>query len=110
MASLNHTAPAHPLVRNEPKSKSTSSVDDPFHLRSAERERRQTHASQQASTALAVAVIEGMLKTHRAFKQAHDSGERMGLLPLNPVQRIGLETAIDLLHHYVDTLSPETSG
>jgi hypothetical protein len=31
-------------------------------------------------------------------------------LLLNPVQCIGLQTTIDLLHHYVDTLVPGRGG
>jgi hypothetical protein len=107
MASRDHTARVCHLVRNEPKSESTSKVDRLLQQERAERERRQACESQRASTALALAVIEGMLKTPSSFKKTHKSG---GRLPLNPVQRIGLETALDLLRHHVDTLSSEISG
>jgi hypothetical protein len=110
MASIDHTARIRHLVRNEPKSKSTSTVDRPLHQGSAERERRQAYESQRASTALAVAVLEGMLKTNSTFKKTHRNGDRCGLLPLNAVQLIGLETAIEILHQHVDTLSSEVSG
>jgi hypothetical protein len=109
MASEDHTGRARVQVRNEPKSKSTPSVGETL-LRNAERERRMTYESEKAGTALALAVIEGMLKTHGTFKQTDQRGEMRGLLPLNPVQLIGLETAIDLLHHYAGTLSPEIRG
>jgi 2,3-bisphosphoglycerate-independent phosphoglycerate mutase len=110
MASIDHTARLRHLVRNEPKSKSTSTFDRPPHQGSVERERRQAHESQRASTALAVAVIEGMLKTHSTFKKTHKNGDRSGLLPFNAVQLIGLESAIEILHQHVDTLSSEVSG
>ncbi|GLQ97714.1 hypothetical protein [Dyella mobilis] len=110
MTFMDHTAPSCRWVQKDPKSKSTSSVDDARLSESAERERRQSYASQQAGTALAVAVIEGLLKAHRISKHAGETGKRTGLLPLNPVQQIGLETAIDLLHLHVDTLTPEGGG
>ncbi|GLQ98156.1 hypothetical protein [Dyella mobilis] len=110
MTSMDHTAASRHLVPIEPKSKSASSVDDARRAERAERERRQSYASQRAGTALAVAVIEGLLKAHRISKYAGDTGKRTNLLPLNPVQQIGLETAIDLLHLHVDTLSHEGGG
>jgi hypothetical protein len=110
MASRDHTARAYLLVRNEPKAESTSSIDDSLSPLSVEPMWRQTYASKRAGSALAIAVIEGMLKTHRQFARANKDGKRMGLLPLNTVQLIGLETAIDLLQQYVDTLDPEISG
>ncbi|GLQ98254.1 hypothetical protein [Dyella mobilis] len=110
MTYTNHTAPPRRWVPKDPKSKLTSSVDDARLAERAERERRQSYASQQAGTALAVAVIEGLLKAHRISKHAGDTGKRTHLLPLNPVQQIGLETAVDLLHHHVDMLSHEGGG
>jgi hypothetical protein len=110
MASRDHTARAYLLVRNEPNTASTSSIDDSPHPPGDESMWRQTYASKRAGSALAIAAIEGMLKTHRRFAQANKDGKRMGLLPFNPVQLIGLETAIDLLQQYVDTLDPETGG
>jgi hypothetical protein len=110
MASRDHTAHARLLVRNEPNSESTASAGESSHPLGAEQMWQQTWTSKRAGTALAVAVIEGMLKTHRKFQQANPGGKRLGLLPLNPVQLIGLEAAIDLLHHYVDMLDSEASG
>jgi hypothetical protein len=104
MASIDHTARSCHLVRTEPKSKSTSTVDAPLIGESEKRERRRACESRRAGAALAIAVMAGMLKHHRALKPAHTSGKSIGGLPLNPVQRVGLETAIDLLHHYVDML------
>ncbi|GLQ48401.1 hypothetical protein GCM10007862_34520 [Dyella lipolytica] len=69
-----------------------------------------TNASRMAGTALAVAVIEGILEKHSAFKREQKSGESGGFLPLNPVQLNGLNAAIYFLHHYVDTLTPELGG
>ncbi|MBM7131870.1 hypothetical protein [Dyella mobilis] len=66
--------------------------------------------SRRAGSALAVAVIEGLRRTHEQFVKTHPDGKRVGLLPLNPVQLIGLENAIDLLCEYVDTLTPEGGG
>jgi hypothetical protein len=110
MASMDHTAHARLLVRSEPKSKSTLTVDAPLSALSDERERRRTCETQRAGAALAIAVMDGLLKNHHALKRAHTSDKSGDLLPLNPVQRIGLETAIDLLHHYVDTLTPGRGG
>jgi hypothetical protein len=110
MASRDHKAHARHLVRNEPKSKSTLTIDAPVNAVTEEQERRRACDSQRAGAALAIAVMEGMLKNHRALKQAHTHGKSTGHLPLNPVQCIGLETAIDLLHHYVDTLTPGRGG
>jgi hypothetical protein len=104
MASIDHTARSRPLVRNEPKSKPTSTIEAPLNRLSEERERRQACEATRAGAALAIAVMEGMLKNHRAYEQALTRDKRTGHLSLNPVQYIGLETAIDLLHHYVDTL------
>jgi hypothetical protein len=110
MASMDHTTRSCPPVHHEPTSQATPSVDGPPNTRGGGQERRWMNASEQASAALAITVMEGMLKTHHARKRAHPDGKPMGFLPLNPVQRIGLETAIDLLHHYVDTLTPEEGG
>jgi hypothetical protein len=110
MASMDHTARLRLLAKNKPNSKSSSSVDDLADASDARREQRQTYASLRAGSALAVAVIEGMLRTHHTFEQTRHDDKRVGLLPLNPVQLIGLETAIDLLYHYVDTLTPEGGG
>jgi hypothetical protein len=110
MASTNHTARPNPLVPPQPKRKSTSSFDDPPPPAGVKQERRSSDTPQWARAALAVAVMEGMLKTHHAIKQAKPEGKRKRVLPLNPVQLIGLEAAIDLLHHDVDTLSPQMTG
>jgi hypothetical protein len=85
-------------------------VDAPLSALSEERERRRTCKTQQAGAALAIAVMDGLLKNHRAAMQTHGSDNKPSRLSLNPVQRIGLETAIDLLHHYVDTLTPGRGG
>ncbi|GLQ47942.1 hypothetical protein GCM10007862_29930 [Dyella lipolytica] len=69
-----------------------------------------TNAARMAGTALAVAVIEGILEKHSAFKREQENGESSGFLPLNPVQLNGLNAAIYFLHHYVDTLTPELGG
>jgi hypothetical protein len=109
MASIDHTARVRPLVRNEPKSKSPASADRASHAPKRARKGRLNQASQRAGAALAVAVLEGMLKMHRVSKHGLHVG-RHGLPPFNPVQLIGLETAIDLLNRYVDILSPDTGG
>jgi hypothetical protein len=110
MASMDHTTRSCPPVHHEPLSQTTPSVDGPPNTRGAGQERRWTYASRRAGAALAVAVMNGMLKTHHTRKRAKPDGKPMECLPLNPVQRLGLETAIDLLHHYVDTLTPEEGG
>ena len=110
MAFMDHTAHARLLVRNEPKSKHTLTVDAPLTALSEQRERQRTCDTQRAGAALAIAVMDGLLKNHRAAMQAHGSGKTPSRLSLDPVQRIGLETAIDLLHHYVDTLTPGRGG
>lgn len=107
MVSIDHTARFCPPVRKEPKSKSTSTVSASL---CEEQERRRVFESRQAGAALAIAVMQGMLKHHRVSKPTHSGGKRKGLLLLNPVQCVGLETAIDLLHHYADTLTPASGG
>jgi hypothetical protein len=109
MAFMDHTARSRASVRKEPESHPTTTADVPL-PRSADQERRRTDESRRAHTALAVAVMEGMLKSHQAFKKAHPKGKKRGLLPLNAVQIFGLEAAIDLLHQHVDPLNPEKSG
>jgi hypothetical protein len=110
MASIDHTARSSHLVRNEPKSRSTSTVDVPLSPMSAERERQQACESKRAGTALAIAVMEGILKSHRAYQRVRRDGAKADLSPLNPVQLIGVEIGIDLLHHYVDTLTLARGG
>lgn len=107
MASIDHTARFCPSVCKKPKSKSTSTVGAPLN---EERERWRAFEARRAGAALAIAVMQGMLKHHRVSKPAHTHGKRKDLLLLNPVQCIGLETAIDLLHHYADTLTPGSGG
>jgi hypothetical protein len=107
MASIDHTARPRLLVPTGPKSKW---INGKLYPLSAEQEKRQGYASKLAGTALAVAVIEGMLKTDSTFKDNHPRGEPNGLLPFNLVQVNGLKAALYFLHRYVDTLHPETSG
>ncbi|GLQ49997.1 hypothetical protein ACFFJT_06500 [Dyella flava] len=110
MASVNHTARTHAPVRNEPRTSSTASIDGTLYPLSLARERRLTHVQRLAGTALAATVIEGMLKTHRAFQQKHQNGEKSGLFPLDPAQLNGLNAALYFLRHYVDTLRSEQGG
>jgi len=110
MASMNHTARVRSSVRKEPATPSTSSIDGTLYPLSLERERRLTNLQRLAGTALAGTVIEGILHTHRAFKQKHKNGEKSGLWPLNPVQLNGLNAALYFLRQYVDTLTPEQGG
>jgi hypothetical protein len=111
MASMDHTARAHLLVRDESFSESTQSVEGSPQFLGEAPERSRTVESCRAGIGLAIAVIEGMLKTHRRYELAHPEGEKSGLLPLNPVQLVGLEGAIDLLYRYLGTLIPqEVSG
>jgi hypothetical protein len=109
MTFLDHTARPRHLVWIKPKSESTSTVDRPRQPWDAERERRQTYASQRTGTVLAVAVIVGFPTSHRPFNDASKTGKRLGLLPLNLVQpRPG--DAADLSHHHVDAPTPEAGG
>jgi hypothetical protein len=110
MACKHDTAHVRRLVRNKSNSTSTSSVGAPVLARESERKRRQLYVERVADTALALAVIEGMLKTHEAFKQANEEGTRSGLLPFNAVQVIGLTSAMEKLHHYADMLLAEQRG
>jgi hypothetical protein len=108
MAFMNHTARVRPLPRNEANAESASrDLDVPLHPVDAEPERPFNIEYQQASTELALAVIEAMLRSHHKVKLAPSHGKYSGSLPLDPVHRIGLETALELLHHYADTLTPE---
>jgi hypothetical protein len=109
MACMDHTARSRAPVCNEPNPDPLSTAGVPL-PRSADQERRTLLESRRANTALALAVIQGMLKNHKACKRKPRTGEKPGTRPLNAVQVFGLEAAIDLLHHYADTLNPENSG
>jgi hypothetical protein len=109
MAFMNHTARVSPLPRNEAISESASPEPDvPLHPAGAEPERPFNYVYERASTELALAAIEALLRSNREARQARDEGKHSGPLPLDPVRRIGLETAVELLHHYVDTFPPES--
>ena len=110
MVSRDHTARLHPSVRQESATPSTFSIDGMLYPLSLERVRRLTNLQRLAGTALAGAVIDGILHTHRAFKKKHKNGEKSGLLPLNRVQLNGLNAALYFLRQYVDTLTPEQGG
>jgi hypothetical protein len=110
MASSDHTTRVRLVVRNEPNSKSTSSRDGKPPRRGSDEESHQAYVAKVADTALAVAVLEGMLQTHEAFRKKYKNGEKSGLLPFNTVQLIGLTAAIDLLHQHVDMLALEQRG
>jgi hypothetical protein len=110
MASMDHTARDCLLAQNEPISNSAQSVEDSPQPLGEAQKRWRTVESCRAGIGLAIAVIEGMLKTHHRYEQAHPEREKSGLLPLNPVQLVGLESAIDLLHGHLDKLSAEASG
>jgi hypothetical protein len=109
MAFIDHTARVRHLPRNETSPESASrDLDVPRHPVDAESERPFNYEYQRASTELALAVIKAMLRSHHKAKQAKSRGKFSGPLPLDPVHRIGLETALELLHHYADTLAPES--
>jgi hypothetical protein len=109
MAFMNHTAGVSHLPRNETNPESASrDLDVPLYPMGAALEEPFNVEYQRASTKLALAVIEAMLRAHHKVKQAKSNGKYSGSLPLDPVHRIGLETAHELLHHYVDTLAPES--
>jgi hypothetical protein len=110
MACTDHTARVRRLVRNELKSESTSSVGAPILARESDRKRRQLYVSRIADTALALAVIDGVLNKHEALAHASQDGMQQGLPPLDAVQIIGLSAAMELLHHYADILRTENSG
>jgi hypothetical protein len=108
MAFQDHTARACPLAPKEPFSESSSpGLDVPLHLTGAASERRFNDKYQQATTELAIAVIEALLRSQRQARQVRAEGRSSAPLPLDAVQRFGLETALELLHHHVDTLTPE---
>jgi hypothetical protein len=108
MAFQDHTARVCPLAPKAPISESSSrEVDVPLHPTGAAPERRFNDEYQQATTELAIAVIEALLRSQRQARQVRAEGRSSAPLPLDAVQRFGLETALELLHHYVDTLTPE---
>jgi hypothetical protein len=108
MAFQDHTARACPLAPKEPISESSSPGGDvPLHPTGTAPERRFNDEYQRATTELAIAVIEALLRSHRQARQARAEGRSSAPLPLDAVQRFGLETALELLHHHVDTLVPE---
>jgi hypothetical protein len=107
MAFTDNTARVSPLPRNEINPETASrDLDVPLYP-GADSERPFNYEYQRASTELALAVIEAMLRAHHKVKQAQSSSKYSGPLPLDPVHRIGLETAHELLHYYADTLAPE---
>ena len=110
MAFTDHTAHARLWVRSEPKSKPIPAISSALDAAGDERERRRVCELHRAGAALAIAVMDGLLQNHRASRQSHAENKRMSLLSLNGAQCFGLETAIDLLHHYVDTLTPGRGG
>jgi hypothetical protein len=110
MASMDHTARARLLVRSPHISESAHPVEDSPPLLGEAVDRWRTIESRRAGIGLAIAVIEGMLKTHHRYERAHPEGNKSGLLPLNPVQLVGLEGATDLLYRYLGTLSPEEAS
>jgi hypothetical protein len=108
MAFTDNTARVRPLPRNEANPETASrDLDVPLYPAGAELEQPLNVEYQRASTELALAVIEAMLRAHHKVKQAQSNGKYSGPLPLDPVHRIGLETAHELLHYYADTLTPE---
>jgi hypothetical protein len=109
MASQDHTARVSHLPCNGTIPESASrDLDVPLYPAGAALEGPFNVEYQRASTELALAVIEAMLRAHHKVKQAQSNGKHSGPLPLDPVHRIGLETAHELLHHYADTLAPES--
>jgi hypothetical protein len=109
MASQDHTARVRPLPRNETNSESASrDLDAPLHPPDAAPERPFNVEYQQASTQLALAVIGALLKPDRKVKYARNESKDSGPSPLDGVQRMGLEAAVELLHLYADTLPPES--
>jgi hypothetical protein len=108
MAFTDNTARVSPLPRNEINPETASrDLDVPLYPAGAALEGPFNVEYQRASTELALAVIEAMLRAHHKVKQAQSSSKYSGPLPLDPVHRIGLETAHELLHYYADTLAPE---
>jgi hypothetical protein len=109
MAFIHDTARVRPLPRNEANPESASrDLDVPLHPADAAPERPFNYAYQQASTQLALAVIGALLKPDRKVKYARNEGKGSGPSPLDGVQRMGLEAAVELLHLYADTLPPES--
>jgi hypothetical protein len=108
MVFQDHTARVCPLAPKEPISESSSrGVGVLLHPAGAASERRFNDKYQQATTELAIAVIEALLRSQRQARQVRAEGRSSAPLPLDAVQRFGLETALELLHHYVDTLTPK---
>jgi hypothetical protein len=109
MAFMHDTARVCHLPRNETNSESASrDLDVPLYPPGAALEGPFNYEYQRASTELALAVIEAILRAHHKVKQAKSNGKYSGSLPLDPVHRMGLETAHELLHYYADTLAPES--
>jgi hypothetical protein len=116
MAFIDHTARARSSARNE-LDDSTLFSDHQLYPLSPEQERQLTDSDRASGTALAMLVIEGLLKysdaCERANARANIRSKQQGAIspwPLIPSQRSGLHAALYYLHDYVEMLLPEADG
>jgi hypothetical protein len=116
MASIDHTARARSSARNELDG-STLFSDHQLYPLSPEQEGQLTDSDRASGTALAMLVIEGLLKysdaCERANVRANIRSKQQGAIspwPLIPSQRSGLHAALYYLHDYVEMLLPEADG
>jgi hypothetical protein len=114
MASIDHTAPARSSARNESHD-SLPFSDHQLYPLSPEQETQLTDSDRAAGTALAMLVIEGLLKYSDACERANvranvRSKQGISPWPLIPSQRSGLHAALYYLHDYVEMLLPEADG
>lgn len=110
MTSMNHTAHARPLVRNEPSSPPNPFIDQHPPL-ALGLEKFDNFTAKLAGISLAINVVQALLERSESSKQPNDAPCSTRLAwPLNPVQTTGLHAAVYLLQQYADTLNPEPGG
>jgi hypothetical protein len=116
MAYIDHTSHARASARNESHD-SLPFSDHQLYPLSPEQESRLTDSDRASGTALAMLVIEGLLKysdaCERANVRANIRSKQQGAIspwPLIPSQRSGLHAALYYLHDYVEMLLPEADG
>ncbi|GLQ49486.1 hypothetical protein GCM10010872_09350 [Dyella flava] len=102
MVSHHHTAPPCPLDSNKSEPGPTLNLDSTLPTRSSGQEKRLSPRSRQACIALAVRVIDGLLRADDALSPQHNAQRSSHVLP-NALQRNGLQAALYFLHHHVDT-------
>lgn len=104
MTSIDHTAHARPLVRNEPKSPPDPFID-PRNPLGVRLENFDSYTVKLAGISLAINVVRGVLERSESSKLPNATRSTRLVMPLNPVQVTGLHAAVYLLQQYADTFN-----